>query len=282
MKPTLIYFGTPDFSATVLEKIIQSGEYTVKAVVTNPDAPVGRQQIMTPSPVSQVAQSHHISTLKPVKIDPEFLREHSDTLQADLYIVFAFGQILPKELIEKPPHGTLNIHTSLLPKYRGTAPVQAAIYNQESQTGPTIMVMDEQMDHGPILAQEPFILDPKDTTETVTQKMAEAGAALLLKALPDYLENTIIPQAQDDTQATFTWKKAEMKEAGYFDIENPPTPEKLDAMIRAFYPWPNAWTKWNGKIVKFYPGGLVQMEGKNKVKLEEFLRGYPDFPIKYL
>jgi methionyl-tRNA formyltransferase len=282
MKPTLIYFGTPDFSATVLEKIIQSGEYTVKAVVTNPDAPVGRQQIMTPSPVSQVAQSHHISTLKPVKIDPEFLREHSDTLQADLYIVFAFGQILPKELIEKPPHGTLNIHTSLLPKYRGTAPVQAAIYNQESQTGPTIMVMDEQMDHGPILAQEPFILDPKDTTETVTQKMAEAGAALLLKALPDYLENTIIPQAQDDTQATFTWKKAEMKEAGYFNIENPPSSEKLDAMIRAFYPWPNAWTKWNGKIVKFYPGGLVQMEGKNKVKLEEFLRGYPDFPIKYL
>jgi methionyl-tRNA formyltransferase len=227
MKPTLIYFGTPDFSATVLEKIIQSGEYTVKAVVTNPDAPVGRQQIMTPSPVSQVAQSHHISTLKPVKIDPEFLREHSDTLQADLYIVFAFGQILPKELIEKPPHGTLNIHTSLLPKYRGTAPVQAAIYNQESQTGPTIMVMDEQMDHGPILAQEPFILDPKDTTETVTQKMAEAGAALLLKALPDYLENTIIPQAQDDTQATFTWKKAEMKEAGYFDIENPPSFGKI-------------------------------------------------------
>ncbi len=282
-KPSIIYFGTPDFSAYVLEQIIQSDQYEIKAVVTNPDAPVGRKQIITPSPVGLLAEKNNIPVLKPQKIDSSFIRDFLNTASTpgvDLFVVFAYGQILPAELLKIPSKGVINVHTSLLPKYRGTAPIQAAIYHQETETGPTIMVMDDKMDHGPIIAQKVFPLLKSDTTETVTTKMVEVGAKLLLTVLPDFLNGQIKPQPQDDSQATFTWKKAEMKQAGYFDITAPPPLEKLDAMVRAFYPWPNAWTTWNGKIVKFYPGKLIQMEGKNKVTVEEFLRGYPDFPLK--
>ncbi len=285
-KIKIVYLGTPAFSADLLQRLLQAAQsgssFEITTVITNPDAPVGRDQTITASPVSDMATSYGLPLLKPEKINNLFLEEHASKLQADLYLVFAYGKILPQKLLSIPTLGCLNIHTSLLPKYRGAAPGQAAIFHGEKETGVTLMVMDEQMDHGPILAQKAFPIVPDDTAESVYTKMAELGTALFITSLEDFVGGKLKPQPQDESQATYTWKMNEMKEAGYFDINTPPSDEQLERMTRAFFPWPNAWTKWDGKVVKFYPNQIIQIEGKKKTSFQDFLLGYPGFPLKSL
>lgn len=278
----IVYFGTPEFSAIILENIIrsfkESEQFVIQAVITQPDKPVGRKQVMTPSPVSEVATKYAISILKPEKIDSEFIQQNRSLLDSDLFIVAAYGKIISQEVLNIPTKGAINVHPSLLPLYRGASPIQTAILNGDAQTGVTIMLMDAKMDHGPTLSVETAEILPTDTYESLSKRLAKQGAELLIKTIQGYVDGTIAPKEQNHEKATFT--KLIAKEEGYFDIENPPSSEQLSRMIRAFYPWPNVWTRWNGKVVKFYPENLVQMEGKNPTELTDFLRGYPNFPIK--
>lgn len=195
--------------------------------------------------------------------------------KADLGVIAAYGQILTKKELISPKMGCINIHPSLLPKYRGPSPIQAAILNGEKKSGITIIKMDEKMDHGPIIYQESLELASSDNFHTLSKKMFLKASQILPQIITDCISGKITPVPQNHSQATYT--KHFTKKDGYFDINNPPDPEKLDRMIRAYHPWPGVWTRWNNKIVKFLPGGLLQMEGKKAIPLKDFLNGYPDF-----
>ncbi|MCL5784497.1 MAG: methionyl-tRNA formyltransferase [Patescibacteria group bacterium] len=275
-KVKVVFFGTPDFVVPILEKIRENIQLT--AVVTAPDKKVGRKQTLTPTPVAQAAQKNNLPVLKPERLDEEFIKNNFKILDVDLFIVAAFGKIIPQNLLNIPKFGSLNVHPSLLPKYRGPSPIQNAVLNGDKTSGISIIKMDEQTDHGPIVYTREIMLSHNDNFQTLGTKMFAQAADLLTQIIPEYLAEKITPQPQNDQKATYT--KIITKEDGYFNIDNPPSLEKLDKMVRAYYPWPTVWTKWEGKIVKFLPDKMVQMEGKTKVKLEEFLRGYPNFPIK--
>ena len=203
-----------------------------------------------------------------------------DINQSDLLVVAAYGKILPLDFLNKPKYGAINIHPSLLPRFRGPSPIQAAILSGDKKTGVTIMQMDEKMDHGPILAQKEVEISNEDTNITLSKKLFQIGANMLIEVIPSFIDKTLKPIQQNHDIATFC--KLIKKESGFFDIESVPEPEMLSRMIRAYYPWPGVWTKWNGKIVKFLPNGLIQMEGKKATNLKSFLNGYSDFPIKSL
>lgn len=200
-----------------------------------------------------------------------------DTFDPDLFVVASFGKIIPQEILEIPKFGAINIHPSLLPKYRGPSPIQNQILDGVKESGISFILMDDEMDHGPIIYQEPFKIKSTDTFQSLVTSMFAISATLLPTVIKSYADNKLKPVIQNSAIASFC--NIIRKEDGYFDINNPPNPEKLNRMIRAFYPWPGAWTKWNGKIVKFLPEGKVQMEGKNATDLKSFLNGYPDFPL---
>jgi methionyl-tRNA formyltransferase len=197
---------------------------------------------------------------------------------AEMGVLAYFGLLLPQTLLETFPKGILNVHPSLLPKYRGATPVQSALLNGDHETGVTIIKLDEHMDHGPMLAQEKETISSSDTTETLHDRLFTKGTQLLENLIKPYGENTIELQKQNHDQAIFT-KKSFTKQDGYFDSNHPPTPEELDRMIRAYYPWPTVWTrlKMNDKekIVKFLPEHKLQVEGKNPMSLKDFINGYP-------
>ncbi len=272
--PPLVFFGTPDFAVPVLNALQKN--YQVAAIVTAPDKPVGRHRTLTPSPVAQAAPTQ-IPLLKPKQLGNETIQQLQN-LKPGLFIVAAYGKIIPQELLDIPALGALNIHPSLLPKYRGPSPVQNAILNGDNKTGVTIIKMDAQMDHGPIVSAKEYRLSQSDNYLTLGNKLFQTGAKDLLAILPDFINGKTAPQPQNHAETTYT--KIITKENGFFDINNPPSTEKLDRMVRAFYPWPTAWTRWNNKVVKFLPGTLVQIEGKKPVPLKDFLNGHPDFSLK--
>jgi methionyl-tRNA formyltransferase len=288
---SIVYFGTPSFSAYILEQLILEASnpdpfFQIKAIITQADQSVGRKQILTPSPVSDIGQKYGITTLKPSRINQEWLDENAQDLAADIYIVVAYGKILPQTLLDIPSKGALNVHYSLLPKYRGASPIQESILHGDQETGITIMYMSAQMDTGDIISQKSYSLSHKDTFETLSTDLSHQSVPLLLEVLRQIDNDSVTAVPQDESKATYCreGKKSTLveKEDGYFDIDNPPSLEQLDRMIRAYYPWPNAWTRWNNKIVKFYPDEIVQIEGKNPVPLKVFLNGYPQFPLKSL
>ncbi len=215
-----------------------------------------------------------------------------DTLEkADLAVVAAYGRILTKSELEMPKFGAINVHPSLLPKYRGPSPIQAAILNGDKITGITIIKMDEEVDHGPIIYQEELELSNIDNFDTLSKKCFQRSAEILPQIIEDFVSGKIKLVPQDHTKATYCERLT--RESGYFPIDNPPTPENLDKMIRAYHPWPGVWTKWNGKIVKFLPSPrhpeersdegsnyLLQMEGKKPISLKDFINGYPNFPFQ--
>lgn len=199
--------------------------------------------------------------------------------KVDVGIVADYGVYIPKDVSSFYPKGMLNIHPSLLPKYRGPTPVQSAILSSEAKTGVTIIKIDSQIDHGPILAQKEYEIEKTETSFDLLKKLFNQGASLLEDTLPKYLSGNLIPKPQDDSKATFT--RIFVKNDGLIDIENLPNIEKLDNMIKAFYPWPGVWTKTNvgkqnEKIVKFLPGNLIQVEGKKEMSYKDFLNGYLD------
>jgi methionyl-tRNA formyltransferase len=273
MKPQIVFFGTPRLGVQVLEKLIAKGFKPI-AVVTREDKPAGRGQKPTPPPVKITAQKYNISILQPKKLkdNQEFI-SNLKALTSNLYIVAAYGRIIPKEILEIPKYKTLNAHPSLLPKYRGASPIQSALLAGEKETGVTIILLDEEMDHGPIIAQQKISLKENETAEDLKKKLGDLGAELLIKTIPAWIEGKIKLREQNHKKATFT--KILTKEDGYVDLSNPPSPEKFNLMVRAFCPWPGTWTKWQNKIIKFLPGNLIQPESKKPMTVKEFLNGHP-------
>ena len=211
--------------------------------------------------------------------------------EADLGVIAAYGHILTAGELNTPKYGCINVHPSLLPKYRGASPIQAAILNGDKISGITIIKMDEKVDHGPVIYTKEVRLSNQDTFETLSKNMFQQSAEILPQIIEDFVEGKIKEVPQNHNNATYCERLS--RDSGYFPIDNPPDPEKLDRMIRAYHPWPSVWTKWSPsrhpkrsakdlKIVKFLPGGLIQMEGKKPISYKDFLNGYPDFPLKNL
>lgn len=278
----IVFFGTPEFSVIVLDEIAK--KYDISAVVTSPDKPIGRKQTLTESPVSKYASENGIPALKPVKLNEAFIESNFAFLNADLYIVASYGKIIPQSLLDIPKFGAINIHPSLLPLFRGPSPLQASILSGDKQTGVTIIKMDAEMDHGPIILQKEYTMSDNDNYLTLGNKLFQLGSERLVAMLPDFIQGKIDITNQNHHQATYC--KMIKKEDAYFDIEKPPTAEELDRMIRAYFPWPVAWTIWRIKNqelrIKLMPNNMIQVEGKMPVSLKEFLNGYPAFPIKSL
>lgn len=257
-----IFFGTPEYVLPVLEALRNVCE--VVFVVTQPDKPVGRKQTLTPSPVKQWSESHNIPVFTPEKLDEQFLLDIKTLLPIDVGILAAYGNLIPQEVLDLAPFGMLNVHPSLLPKYRGTSPVQAAISAGDKQTGVSLIKMDDKHDHGPIIAQATEDIRDDDTTGMLRTRLFEKGAEILTKALPAYLEGKLKPREQDHSKATFVRfvkKEHALIPSHYLAaalkgntqdekweipfIKNctlNPTPYTLNNFIRAMDPWPLAYT----------------------------------------
>lgn len=264
----IAFFGTPKLAQIVLEGLVKT-QYKPQLVVTSQLTLSRRGLRVSPSPVAETAQQNNLKIVGKIE-------ELNETFE--LAILVAFGHIIPKRILEIPKFGFINIHPSLLPKYRGPSPIQSAILKGEKQTGVTIMKLDEEIDHGPVLAQEKINIELTDTNESLTQKLAILGTNLLLKTLPLYLSGKLEPKAQVHTNATYTGKIT--KDSGKIDINNPPAEAILDHLIRAYYPWPSVWFEENGKRFKLLPENKVQPEGKKPMTLNEFKNGYPQIAEK--
>lgn len=295
--------GTPDFSAGILESIIEAG-YEVTLVVTQPDRPSGRGGKMSISPVKECALRHGIEVFQPERIkNPEGIRKLSET-EAEVFVVAAFGQILSKEILDMPKYGCINVHASLLPRYRGASPIQQAILDGEKETGVTIMQMDEGVDTGDILMKKTVEISAKETGGSLFDKLSDAGAGLIVEALKALEEGKITPIKQDETLSSHV--KQIKKEMGRIDFSGDAA--CIERKIRAFNPWPGAFTTLKGKGLKIWDadvadesskeaaageivsvskdsfvvncgeGGLkineLQPEGKKRMKTGDFLLGY--------
>ena len=206
--------------------------------------------------------------------------EQLNNLSPDLFVVAAYGKILSPELLKIPTHGALNIHPSLLPKYRGPTPVQTVILNGDTETGVTIIVLDNELDHGPILVQQTESILPTDTAQSLHERLFKIGAKLLDKNIDQYLNDSIKLKQQEHKKAIYT--KHLTRTDGYINISDSRLKKDiLDRMTRAYHPWPGVWTKWKVesgklKIIKFLPGEKIQVEGKKPMSYKDFINGYPD------
>ena len=241
----IVFMGTPDFAVPSLEALIKSDDRVI-GIVTQPDRPKGRGQQLTPSPVKVIAEHEHLPVLQPTKMkDPAFLAELS-AWKPDLIAVAAFGRILPPAILSLPPRGCINVHGSLLPKYRGAGPIQWALINGENETGITTMLMDEGMDTGAMLLQARITIVPDDTAGSLSPRLAELGGRLLVETLAQLKAGTLTPRAQDHRQATLA--PLLKKEDGLIDWNLSAT--ALANRIRGLTPWPGAQTflkmdRWN-------------------------------------
>jgi len=251
----ILFMGTPDFAAGSLKSLIDAG-YEITAVVTQPDRPKGRSGQPVFSPVKEVAVSAGIPVLQPVRIkNPE---ETAKLLEypADIYVIAAFGQILSKEILEQPRLGCINVHASLLPRYRGASPIQRVILDGEKETGITIMQMNEGLDTGDILYSKSLELAPDETFETLHDRLMNLGGETLLEALPLIEAGKITPVVQDDSLSNYA--PLIKKEDGKIDWRK--SSLQLYAQVRAFNPWPGAFTRLDGKVLKIW--GAEPTEGK--------------------
>jgi methionyl-tRNA formyltransferase len=273
----IVFLGSRGFVIPVA-KALQK-HFDLVGIISVPDQPSGRGYHLLPTPVKEVFLDSKIPIFTPNKFTPDVI-EKIKQLDADLFVMAAYGKIIPTNILEIPKLGVLNLHPSLLPKYRGASPIQNAILNGDETTGMTFMMLDKEMDHGPIVSQVEFPISDDSTFEDLGNRIFEEASQKIPEVIQGLALGKFKPQEQNHEKAVYV--KLIEKEDGYFDINNPPSPEQLDRIIRAYFPWPNAWTRWNGKIVKLLPGHLVQMEGKKPVPLKNFLNGYPDFPLKTL
>ena len=313
----VIYMGTPQFAVPALEALLQASEpgavlpdgYEIVTVITRPDKPAGRGQEIVYSPVKQAALAHGIPVWQPGSLKRPENIEALAAYEADLYIVAAFGQILPQAVLDQPRYGTLNIHASLLPKYRGVSPISEAILQGDTEAGVTIMLLDAGVDTGPMLLKKSIPIGEDETTGSLTGKLANLGAQALLEVLPLWIKGEITPEAQDENLASHT--RMLRKEDGELSWELPAA--VLARKVRAYTPWPGAYSHWRGKLLKIVsaravpmepgkpvPPGTVsvreeaghkmvaivagagflvvkqlQIEGKRAMSAEEFLHGYP-------
>ncbi len=300
----IVFMGTPEFAVPTLAML---AENQVVGVFTQPDKPAGRGRQLTASPVKRwaVSQEHSLPVLQPRTLRDPTVQAQLAELKPEIIVVAAFGLLLPQAVIDLPPHGCINVHASLLPRYRGAAPIPAAILNGDAHTGITLMRLDAGMDTGPIIAQASLPIQPDDTTGTLSARLAELGAQLTAAILPRWLAGEITPQPQDETQATLAPKLN--KDDGRLDWSKPAV--ELERRVRAFSPWPGTFTTWNSKllrilsvqvtgrktqgagalVVKDESGigvatgedilqlGMVQLEGKRAMSAVDFSHGQPAF-----
>lgn len=305
----IVFLGTPEFALPALEQMVRS-EHQVLAVYTQPDRPAGRGQAPSAPPVKLSARRWGLPVLQPDSLKNPEEAERLAGLRPELLVVAAYGKLLPRPILDIPPLGCLNIHPSLLPRHRGASPVAAAILAGDSVTGVTIMLLDEGMDTGPILTQVSLTISSEDTTDTLTEKLAKAGALLLQDTLPRWQAGSLVPQPQSEEKATYS--RLITKEDGEIDWHL--SAREIWRRVRAFQSWPGCRTRWKGKQLKVLqaialpqnegsePGevialrtgrdaevgvqtgegvlGLlrVQLEGKRVLSATEFLHGQKDFP----
>lgn len=237
----IVFFGTPSFAVPALEALLNS-EHSVVVVVTQPDRQRGRGQRLSASPIKEVALNSRLPVFQPTKLnDVDFLDELAE-LRPDLGVVVAYGQFLPNRLLQLPRLGTINIHASLLPKYRGAAPIQRALMAGETETGITIIKLIQKMDAGPMLQHEAIPVTHDDTTETVEPRLAKLGAGLLISCVNDFAQGNITQENQDESKATFAPRIT--KEDGQIQWTN--SAEQIHNQIRGLHPWPHAYSYLNG------------------------------------
>ena len=299
----IVFFGTPPFAIPTLEGLLR-GPDKVVGVVTQPDREKGRGRKIAFSPVKELALQHGLNLLQPEKAKDEAFQEALKGLQPDLCVVVAYGQILPKSVLKIPKYGAVNVHASLLPKYRGAAPIAWAILKREKVTGVTTIVMDEGMDTGDVLMQSEVPIGIEDTCQTLHDRLAVLGAGLLLETLEKMKGGNIRPVPQDHSKATYA--PPLKKEDGHIDWKK--EAEEIDRQVRAFNPWPGAFTRWEDRLLRIYKGGVrervltgktgivvwvgsdfieveagkdaylikeVQLEGRKRMSIREFLSGHP-------
>lgn len=255
----IIFMGTPDFAVPVLESLIKGG-HTIEAVYTNPDKPKGRTGTPAFSPVKSAALKYNLPVMQPERIRRKEEVEKLRLIEADAIVVAAFGQIIPKSILSMKKFGCINVHGSLLPKYRGAAPIQWSILNGEEKTGITIMQMNEGLDTGDILSQEEVEILDTDTSETLFQKLSECSGPLLLRTLKDLEEGRINPIPQPEISPT-PYASMLTKEMGLLDFTM--TSSELKNRIRAFNPWPAAYTYYNGMRIKILKAEILSFESAN-------------------
>lgn len=308
-KIRVVFMGTSPFAEQILASLI-SAEYNVIATYTQPDKKVGRSQELQKSAVKIMAEKNNIPVFEPNKLDEAIVAQLRE-LDPDITIVAAYGKILPENILNIPKYKSLNVHASLLPKYRGASPIQNAILNGDNKAGITIMLMDSGMDTGDILSQSEINVNQNDTTEILSNKLADIGSELLLKTLPNYIAGKIEPEKQDESRATFC--QLIKRDNGLINWND--TAENIYNKFRAFQPWPGVYTFWEnnnslkrlkltaielqtensdkkyaiGEVFKFNDGvavqagaGIiilkeVQLEGKNNTSIKNFLNGYSTF-----
>ena len=301
----IVYMGTPDFAVPPLEALVRSG-YEVAAVVTQPDKPKGRGKTLMPTPVKEEAMKHDIPVYQPLKVrDPEFV-EILENIAPDIIVVAAFGQIIPKKILDMPKYGCINIHASLLPKYRGAAPIQQAVIDGEKESGVTIMRMATGLDTGDMISKVVVPIEAEETGGSLFDKLAQAGAELLTETLPSIENGTAVYEKQPEESPT-PYAAMIDKKMGLMDFSK--SAEELERLVRGLNPWPSAYTFLNGKTLKVWkstvektansgetaPGTVtavdkagihvacgedtlvlceVQLEGKKRMETDAFLRGY--------
>lgn len=302
----VVFMGTPEFAVPSLRALHNSPDFEVVSVVTQPDRPAGRGRQLRHSPVKEYAIREGLPTLQ-----PESLRQH-DAIEAiamyqpNVIVVAAFGQILRLPVLDLPPKGCINVHASLLPRWRGAAPIQFAIRSGDAETGITIMKMDEGLDTGPILTQAALPIEPEDTGQSLHDKLARLGGEILPSALREYVNGQLLQIEQ--TEAEMTYAPMLQKEDGLINWQSKGV--EIERQVRAFYPWPGCYTIWADKVLKVLAGhclesgafqgkgagtivkigkqmavitedGLyvldwVQPQGKEKMTGQAFLAGHPD------
>jgi methionyl-tRNA formyltransferase len=253
----IVFMGTPEVAAFSLERLFETPEPVV-GVVTQPDRPAGRGRKTILSPVRRAAEIHGVPTLAPEKIrDPSFFDVLSKWAP-DLIVVVAYGRILPRQILELAPHGCLNVHYSLLPKYRGAAPVPWAIIGGEEKSGVTTMRLVEKMDAGPIFLQREISIAPNDTTASLQAKLAPVGAELLVETIAGLKAGNLTPQAQDESKVTYA--PVLKKEDGLIDWNLPAV--SIERCVRGFNPWPSAYTYRAGNLLKIHRARVIEIAEK--------------------
>ena len=261
----IVFMGTPDFAVPALEALAESAKHEVSLVVTQPDRPRGRSGKPAPSDVKLCAEQYGIPVFQPEKVKEEASVERLRRENADIFVVAAFGQLLPKTILEMPRFGCINIHGSLLPAYRGAAPVQWAVLDGQKEAGDTIMQMNEGLDTGDILMQESIPLSADETAGSLYDKLSSMGGPLLLKALDAIEEGTVTPVPQGDSGTHYA--KMLRKEMGNIDWTK--SAEEIGRLVRGLNPWPSAYTHWNGKMLKIWMAEPVTQEELSALGCDE-------------
>jgi methionyl-tRNA formyltransferase len=255
----IVFMGTPELARVSLEALLAESSFQIVGVVTQPDRPSGRDLKVSPSPVKTLALSRGLLVLQPERARNEAFVDQLRTWSPELIVVAAYGQILPKSILDLPRYGCINVHTSLLPRYRGAAPIQWAILNGDAETGVTIMKMDEGMDTGAIISQQRTPISPEDNGQTLHDRLARLGAELLVRTIPDYVSGKLKPVPQPTEGITYT--KKIKKEEGLIDWAQPA--RMVWNRVRGLAPWPGAFTRLPGtnELLKIWDARVVSESG---------------------